>query len=462
MKTLPITSIKIAPNRQRQNFDLKSLNELGESIQAHGLFHPLVLRVGSFTVEPGDGSISVTEWYLVSGERRLRAIADLYDLGGSFKHDNQPVPPGEIPYVEIGELDELAREEAEFDENTKRANLTWQEEAAAVRRLAEARAKYAGKPAISPDIVREVARTAIPAAADLPTGQLGVHQENTRRAIIVAQHLADPEVKGAKDVNEAFKILRRKEDSRKREELAVVVGKTYSAETAHTALNEDSIEWMKKAEGEQFDVICTDPIYGINADEFGDSGGRAAGAHFYKDDYETWKLHAQTLAREGFRICKKQAHLYAFCDITRFEEFKQILEEEGWNCFRTPIIWHKPNGNRTPWVDFGPQRKFELILYANKGRKPVTRIYPDLVTYTADENLGHHAQKPVALFLDLLRRSVSPGDRVLDPFCGSGPVFPAAQELKIKATGLEQDKAAYGLCIKRLELLKSTPELAGL
>lgn len=460
MKTIPISSIIISPNRQRQNFDLSSLNELGESIKKGGLQNPIVLRV-----DEGDDPEDLTDpiYYLVSGERRLRAISDIYALGGTIRHDNQDVPVGEIPFTELGDLSELAREEAEFDENTKRANLTWQEEAAAVQRLAAARAKAGGITSpLQPDIVREVARTAIPAAKELPTGQLGVHQENTRRQIIVAAHLHDPEVKGAKDANEAFKILRRKEDAQKRVLLAAEVGKTYSAETAHSVHHGDSLAWMAAAPAGVFDVICTDPIYGINADEFGDSGGKAAGAHFYKDDYETWRKHIEVLAREGARICKADAHLYAFCDITRFAEFKEVLEEEGWECFRTPLIWHKPNGSRTPWVDFGPQRKYELVLYAKRGRKPVTRIYPDLVSYAADENLGHQAQKPVALFTDLLRRSVAPGDSVLDPFCGSGPIFPAAQELKVKATGIEMDAAAYGICLKRLDQLKAVPELAGL
>lgn len=403
-----------------------------------------------------------SEWFLVAGERRLRAIADIYDLGGNFKHDNTLVPLGQVPFVDLGELDELAREEAEFDENTKRANLTWQEEAAAVRRLAAARSKHAGVSVLTPEIVREIARTAIPSAADLPTGALGVHQENTRRQIIVSQHLSDPEVKGAKDVNEAFKILRRKEDTQKRVELAAEVGKTYSAETAHKIFHTDALKWMAEAEANQFDVICTDPIFGIGADQFGDSGGHANGAHFYDDSYETWQKHIAVLAREGFRITKSAAHLYAFCDITRFEEFKRVLDEEGWNCFRTPFTWHYPNGNRTPWVDFGPQRKTGWILYANKGRKPVTRIYPDIITCSADENLGHNAQKPVALFADLLRRSVAPGDKVLDPFAGSGPILPAAQELKVFATAVEADDAAYALCVNRLNKLKAAPELAGL
>ena len=453
MKTLPLTSIHISENRQRRNFDLKELNDLGESIKKVGLLHPVVLRK-SILNDDMQGHVDY-EHILVSGERRLRALGDIYALGGVIRYDNQTVPLGEVPYVDLGDLDELAREEAELDENIKRKDLSWQERASATARLAALRGRQASSSGLPPPPVAAV-------ATEVRGSSKGVHQELTRREIIVAKHLDDPEVKGAKDVDEAFKILRRKEDSAKRVLLAAEVGKTYSAETAHRALHEDSLLWMSSAEAEQFDVICTDPIYGIGADEFGDSGGKAVGPHFYEDSYEKWKADVTTLAAEGFRITKAQAHLYAFCDITRFEEFKAILAQAGWSPFRTPIIWHKPNGNRTPWVDSGPQRKYEIILYAKKGNKPVTRIYPDLVTYAADENLGHHAQKPVALFTDLLRRSCNAGDSVLDPFAGSGPALVAGHELKLKVTAIEGDAAAYGLCVGRLKGLNEQPELEGL
>lgn len=453
MKSIPLSSIHIRPDRQRKEFDEKSLNELVESIKAYGLLHPIVLREPAED-EPQD---MVT---LVSGERRVRAIQDIYTLGDILYCDGEVVPAFHVPYTNIGELSPLDREEAEFDENTKRRNLSWQEEAKAVRRLAAARAAAGKTQVLDPVIIRGVARTAIPAAADLPTGALGGHQEDTRRQVIVAAHLSDPEVAGAKSVDDAFKLLRRKEEASRRVQLAAEVGRTYTS-AVHTLLNEDSLAWMAAAPAGQFDVICTDPPYGIGADEFGDSGGKAAGAHFYEDSYENWKKLMVAFAREGFRLTRAQAHLYAFCDVTRFEEFKAILAAAGWDCFRTPIIWHKPNGPRAPWPDGGPQRKWEMVLYARKGKKPVTKIYPDLVSYPTDENLGHPAQKPVALFSDLLRRSVSPGDSVLDPFAGTGTILPAAQELKVKATALELDAAAYGAAVKRLDRLKDTPELEG-
>jgi len=77
-----------------------------------------------------------------------------------------------------------------------------------------------------------------------------------------------------------------------------------------------------------------------------------------------------------------------------------------------------------------------------------------VLEHSPDSNLGHAAQKPVALFKDLLSRSVKPGDRVLDPFGGSGPILPAAHELPCTATLVEIDPASFGIAVKRSRELK--------
>jgi DNA modification methylase len=152
-------------------------------------------------------------------------------------------------------------------------------------------------------------------------------------------------------------------------------------------------------------------------------------------------------------VAKEQAHLYLCCDIDQFIFLRTMLQEVGWWVHRTPLINYKVDGNRVPWPEHGPQRKWELVLYAVKGKKTTTRIYPDVIMTRGDENLGHGAQKPVELFVDLLRRSVKAGDSVLDPFAGTGTIFPAAHQLLCRATGIELDEASYGIALKRLEEL---------
>jgi len=140
--------------------------------------------------------------------------------------------------------------------------------------------------------------------------------------------------------------------------------------------------------------------------------------------------------------------------VDNFGVLKSLFAREGWKVFRTPLIWYKPGAYRAPWPTQGPQRKYETILYAVKGSLPVTRLAPDVMLHNPDENMGHMAQKPVELISDLLSRSARPGMKVLDPFCGSGTIFPAAQANLCYATGIELDSGSYGMGLKRLEELK--------
>lgn len=429
MNFIPIEKIIVRPHRQRQEHNINAHQELVTSLSetAVGLQNALVLRPEGET------------YILLSGERRLRAIRDVYDLGGQIRYAGTPVPTGQVPCVLTTELSELAAEEAELEENIRRLDLTWIEKAEATARLARLRTAQAGEPVPVAAIAKEVRGS-----------DEGFYHEATRQELIVAKHLDDPEVNSAKTLKDAMKVLKEKERKNQREELARTVGSTITL-ASHTCLQVDCREWVKTAPPGSFDVILTDPPYGMGADEFGDSGGKAAGAHGYEDSLEYWEdIMAATLPAT-FQLAKPNAHLYMFCDLERFFELRLRLAAAGWNVFRTPLVWHKPNGQRTPWVNKGPKRQYELILFAVKGDRPVNVLRGDVLTYAADDNLGHAAQKPVALYTDLLERSVMPGDKVLDMFCGTGTIFPAATAVKCFATGLELSAANYGIAIERLK-----------
>ena len=127
-------------------------------------------------------------------------MTDIYDLGGSFKHDGEAIRESFIPYTLLNELDALAVEEAELEENIRRADLTWQERAAAHARLSALRTKQAASRGEAPPTVADI-------SLEVRGSSDGIHQESTRREIIVAKHLDNPAVKAAKSVDEAFKIL---------------------------------------------------------------------------------------------------------------------------------------------------------------------------------------------------------------------------------------------------------------
>lgn len=438
MQTIQRSAIIINPDRQRKEFDPTALSELGETIQAKGLMHAPVMR------ETPQGLV------LVAGERRLKAIDTMRMLGGQLRYNGQIVPEGEIPYVTLGQLTPLQAEEAELEENLHRKDLTWQENAAAMAKLHSIRSRQAQ----AEGRVHTVADTAM----ETKGRSDGSYQSAVRKDLIVANHLHIPEVAKAKTADEAFKILKRHEETAKNVQLAATVGKTFTADT-HELYNENCLHWMQSALPHQFDVILTDPPYGMGADQFGDGGGGrlANNEHHYKDDYASWKGLMEAWAPLAFRVAKPAAHAYVFCDIDNFPELKRIMKDAGWYVFRTPFICTKPNSGRVPLPDEGPRRQWEMILYAIKGHKKTTAIYPDVITTFADPGMSHGAQKPVALYTDLLRRSVRPGDSVLDCFAGSGTIFPAAHPFKVKAVGVEMNPEYYSICMKRLGELGAVP-----
>lgn len=431
------TSIFIPPSRQRKEFDEGKMQDLVASIEEKGLLHAPVIRQ-----EP-DGRI-----FLVAGERRLRAILQLAEFGLGFKYDGELVPAGWCPIVTLGDLNPLDAKEAELEENIRRDDLTWQERVTAEVELMELRtiqAKLRGDPPPKMvDIAEEVTgRTTSKAGNEIS------------QSLTLAKNLHRPEVRQAKTKSEAFKAMLRVEQHERNEKLASGLGADYIV-SKHRLVQANCLEWMKEY-GEYevtFDVICSDPPYGMGADEFGDSGGKMGdGAHFYQDDYDSWIPLMREALRLMTSLAKPDAHMYLFCDFERFRELKGWATEYGWKVFRTPLIWFKPSAFRAPWPDKGPQRKYECILYAVRGDLKCVSLAGDVLQFTPDENLGHPAQKPVELIKELLRRSVRPGMNVLDPFCGSGPIFEAANALSVFATGVEQDAAAAGIAAGRLAKL---------
>jgi len=412
--------------------------ELTESIREHGLLHAPVLR------QEGDSFI------LVAGERRLRAIQDLWALGDTFKFNDTSIPEGTVPFVTLGELDPIAAEEAELEENLRRQDLTWQELASAHERLHNLRTRQA-------QAVGEV-HTVADTAEELTGRRDGGYQSGIRKELIVAKNLSNPDIAKAKTVDEAFKILKKKEIGKQNEALAISVGKTLTS-ASHSLHHVDCLSWMQSCPPETFDIILTDPPYGMGADKFGDAGGKLSGIeHHYDDSYESWLALMKVWCPLSFRVTKPQAHLYAFCDFDRFHELKEMLQVAGWYVFRTPLILVKPGSGRVPLPEHGPRRQYEMILYAIKGKKPVTHIYPDVFSIQGDPNDGHGATKPISVYTNLLQRSARPGDKVLDSFAGSGPIFPACHMMKCIATGLETSLEYYGMSLKRLQSMEEEDE----
>lgn len=105
---IPLERIAPNPNQPRKNFDEEGLRELADSIIAHGVIQPIVVKKDKY------------KYVIIAGERRYRAA-----IMANLK---------EIPAI-IRDLDEQKTREISLIENLQREDLNAIEEAEAIREL---------------------------------------------------------------------------------------------------------------------------------------------------------------------------------------------------------------------------------------------------------------------------------------------------------------------------------------
>ena len=407
----------VVEQRFRKFFDSGAEGELAESIQRIGLLNAVVVR--------GD--------VLIAGERRLRAIKTLALLDTAIMYGGQEVPLHHVPVVDLTFLSERQAREAEFDENVRRMNFTWQEHDSALAALHQLR--------ISENPEHTQADTA---------KELGISQTTVSNALQGAALLEDGELTGTKTREEAVKLARKKGHAAQLKQLAEEFSTTATpAEEQIKIILGDVFEEMPKLADGTAAVVISDPPYGIDAQDFKNMG---ADKHVYDDSVEASDKIIAFILEQSFRVTKPDAAIFMFCDPDRFATVRELMRKFGWTPHRTPLIWYKgTNAGTVPWPTSGPRRSYEFIAYAKKGSLRWHGVRADTFLVPHDREIQRGAHKPGDLYKELLATCAAPGDLVIDPTAGSGPLVPAARVLQLHAVLIEQDPAAVGLCHQRMQ-----------
>lgn len=435
MKTIQITDIHFQ-DRQRKKFSQEAIEELAASILANGIIHPPSVRTDPCT----------DDIILVAGERRIRAMELIIKSGRCITHGDQTCPAGEIPLTELGVLSAEAAFEAELDENIKRENLTWQERAEAESRLFEIRSQQNAAANLPRPTLSSIATEVLQRQTGTSAIATGAQITSVAARIRLADHLDDPVIAKAKTEQEALKLVRKKQETLRIQVLAEAFDASASGDCLHTLLTGDARQQLRTIPSDSVDCLLTDPPYGIDANTFGE---QSSTGHNYADSEEYFNQLMENLAEESYRVCKERAHAYVFCDPRRFSDLQTHFELAGWEVWPISLIWNKGNG-MLPRPEHAPRRTYECIMFAIKGNKHVRAVKADVISIPSVRDLKHGAQKPVELYTDLLSRSTTPGDTILDPFAGSGTIFPAANRAKCIAIGIELNSENANICLSRM------------
>jgi DNA modification methylase len=187
----------------------------------------------------------------------------------------------------------------------------------------------------------------------------------------------------------------------------------------------------------QFDLLLTDPPYGIGADTdaFKKRGQKFGNAAAPKKDYGQSNWDEKPVDR-------------AFLDVLIAKASKSVIF--GGNYFGLPasscwLVWDKDNGDNhfadceLAWTNF--DCAVRMFKYRWNGM-----IQQDM---KAKENRVHPTQKPTRVMEWCL--SFAPEAKtVLDPFMGSGTTLVAAKQKGLRAVGIEREEKYCAAAVERL------------
>jgi site-specific DNA-methyltransferase (adenine-specific) len=155
--------------------------------------------------------------------------------------------------------------------------------------------------------------------------------------------------------------------------------------------------------------------------------------------------------REAYRVLRDDAHFYAFCSDHHLGGFREVAASVGFTVKRT-LVWHKGGGGIGDLAgDYAHETEF--VMFAHKGRRALTggRISNLMsVPKVRPGDMVHPTQKPLGILRPLIVKSTSPGDLVLDPFCGSGSTGVACMEEGRRFIGIEQDPTYAAVARSRM------------
>lgn len=429
MNYIHIDEINIPSNRMRREFPDDAMEELADSIWRLGQLQPVVL----------DDSNT-----LIVGERRVRAIRSLLssppDQSGL---GTDRASSGEVLFVRRSDLDALAALEAELEENTRRLDLTWQETTAAQARLHKLRVEQKGEWSPSNPEGQRLADTAEEIFGREPTSS---DKTKVSDALALSEYLDNPLVAAAPTERDAMKVLNDLHKAKQRKEAADAWDPQRSAHTvthgdAYTYLTD---EWTPLG----FDVAICDPPYGRDMHKH-----TFESKHEYDDSKDAWQAFINIMPRLLYTHAKPQAHAYVFHDIRNFNDALVAFAAGGWSVWPIPLIWDKGNVGSFGRAALGPRHCYDAILYANKGERETVAMYSDVIKINQETSLDHPAGKPVDLYYDLLRRSVSAGMVAFDPMVGGGTFFPACHRAKVRGIGCELDEKYYHMAVEQIKEL---------
>lgn len=434
-----IHDIKI-PKRFRTDYG--DIESLARSIALFDLYNPIIVT---------------QNFELNQGGRRLSALRLIFRINNPHEDDdfedwdettiailtqcrNADLKRGMLKmntHIKVCEFetrhDELVME---LEENLRRKNLDWKEEAMLVKAITQekqtihGKANNSGKGWGTRDTAALLGISASKVSQELRLAE-AIEQGNINITDSMSRETALKKVLFQQEQAILAEYQRRKIE---RLSSMKVSGKLY---------NLDAIECAKKLKSQSFGHVITDPPYAIEFDKL-TKGKQESEKYIEMTTAEYFPYMAEL---SGILYEKMQAgYFICFCAFEHYYKLAEIIGEAGFTVSRVPLVWYKkgsPGKNNHPDKQLTQVTEYAVVAW--KGMPELQKqgranVY-EFGNYIDVKERFHITQKPVELMEEILRTFTKYGDTVLDIFMGSGTTCKAA--LKTKRYYIGNDKSDY-------------------
>lgn len=216
----------------------------------------------------------------------------------------------------------------------------------------------------------------------------------------------------------------------------------------------DCLEGMKQFPDKYFDWVIADPPYGGAGNEFKRDDKLRFGGRF--DKYK--------LSRTGGTWASKYNKNIIEWDVSPQKEYF----DEMFRVSKNQIIWGgnyfdlPPNRCFIVWIKTNIPENFTMSQceYAWCSLNDNAKVYYGVSSRPNDGlNHFHPTEKPIALYEWIFSRFLNNGDKILDPYVGSGNSRIAAYNMGIDFVGFEIDDGYYEKSYENFDIYTSQTSL---
>lgn len=374
----------------RQRRELEDVPALANSIAESGLINPIVVT---------------RDLRLVAGERRLEA----HKLLG-YTHIN-------VQYTD--ELTEIELHLIELEENVRRVDLPWQDQARAI------------------DTYHKLQQSQNPEwSIDKTAEALNLPRRVVEEQSAVAQELdkGNARVVAASKYTTARDVVRRDKERRKAA-VAAEVRETVNptpmdAPVVEKILHASFLDWAKTYNGPKFNFLHCDFPYGQSHGDGSQITGQILGG--YADGQEVYWGLLEALAENKERLLDESCHIIFWYSMYEHQRTLDFLTEElDFKMEPFPLIWKK-NAGTIPDANRRPFRKYETALFGWRGDRKIVTAVDNIFDSPVTKDI-HISEKPLPMLRHFLRMVVDDTTVMLDPTAGSGNALKVAEMLGAKS-----------------------------